>query len=123
MRCLLCVLCCPSLVAAFGGIALGACIDAPVNPGSPIARVVTAWDPLACGDPHRVAVELADDDGAAVSASTPCAIGGLTVDVGHLGTYRGRIYAWAPGAPARSEAPLEVVVDEAIVRCMVATPR
>ena len=126
MHSLLCLLCSPLLVAALGWIsfgALGACVDAPVAGGSPIARVVTAWDPLACGDPHRVAVELADDDGAAVSASAPCAIGGVTVDVGHFGSYRGRVYAWAPGAPVRSEAPLEVMVDQPIVRCMVATPR
>jgi hypothetical protein len=123
MRSYLCLLCSPLLVAALAWTALGACIDAPVEAGSPIARVVTAWDPLACGDPHRVAVELADEGGAAVSASAPCTIGGVTVDVGHLGAYRGRVYAWALGAPIRSEAPLEVMVDEPIVRCMVATPR
>jgi hypothetical protein len=129
MRWLLCLVCSPWVVAALASIsvgafgALGACMDAPAAGGSPIARVVAAWDPLACGDPHRVAVELADDDGAAVSASAPCAIGGVTVDVGHFGSYRGRIYAWAPGAPVRSEAPLEVTVDEPIVHCMVATPR
>src|SRR5689334_15092869 len=114
MRWLLCLGWSAWVVAALGSIslgALGACMDAPVAGGSPIARVVAAWDPLACGDPHRVAVELADDDGAAVSASTPCAIGGVTVDVGHFGSYRGRVYAWAPGAPVRSEAPLEVMVD------------
>lgn len=88
-----------------------------------MARVVTAWDPLACGDPHRVAVELVDDDGVMVSASTPCNIGGLTLDVAHFGSYRGRVYAWTLDALVRSVAPLELVVDQAIVHCMVATPR
>jgi len=123
MRSWLCLVCSPLVVAAVAWTALGACIDAPVEPGSPFARVVAVWDPLACGEPHRVAVELADEDGAAVSASTPCTIGGLTVDVDHFGAYRGRVYAWALGAPVRSEAPLEVRVDEPIVHCMVATPR
>ncbi|HSR96955.1 MAG TPA: hypothetical protein VLM79_07895 [Kofleriaceae bacterium] len=126
MRSLLWLLCSPWVVAVLGAIsvgALGACMDAPVAGGAPIARVVAAWDPLACGDPHRVAIELADDDGASVSGSAPCVIGGVTVDVGHFGSYRGRVYAWAPGAPVRSETPLEVMVDEPIVRCMVATPR
>ena len=123
MRSLLCLLCSPLLAAALAWTALGACIDAPVEPGSAIARVVTAWDPLACGEPHRVVVELADDDGVMVSASTPCNIGGLTLDVTHLGSYRGRVYAWALDAPVRSVMPLELTVDQAIVHCMVATPR
>jgi hypothetical protein len=123
MRSLLCLLCCPLLVAVFAWIALGACIDAPAESGSPLARVVTGWDPLACGDPHRVAVELADDDGVLVSASTPCNIGGLALDVAHFGSYHGRVYAWALDVPVRSVAPLELMVDQAIVHCMVATPR
>ena len=104
---------------------MAACIDAPPDPG-PIggggARLVVAWDPLACGEPHRVAIELADDAGAEVSGSTPCSLGGLAIDLPHLGSYHGQIYAWAPAAPMRSVAPLEVEVDQAIVRRQVATP-
>lgn len=104
-------------------IALDACIDAPAEPGAPFARLVAAWDPLACGDPHRVVVELNDEDGAGVSSSTPCNIGGLTVDVAHFGTYRGRIYAWVLGAAIRSESAIEVTIGRPIVQWMVATPR
>jgi hypothetical protein len=104
-------------------IAPGACIDAPVEPDPPFARLVAVWDPLACGDPHRVVVELYDDDGAGAAASAPCNIGGLTVDVAHFGSYRGRIYAWALGAAIRSEAAIEVTIDRPIVQWTVETPR
>jgi hypothetical protein len=104
-------------------IALGACIDAPLEPSAPFARLVVAWDPLACGDPHRVVVELYADDGAGASSSAPCNIGGLTVDVAHFGAYRGRIYAWALGAAIRSEAAIDVTIDQPIVHRTVETPR
>src|SRR5262245_48140242 len=97
-------------------LALAACIDAPVEPDAPFARLVAAWDPLACGDPHRVVVELGDEEGGGVSASTPCNLGGLTLDVAHFGTYRGRIYAWVLGAAIRSEAAIEVTIDRPIVQ-------
>jgi hypothetical protein len=104
------------------GIAVAGCIDAPPDPEPVVARLVVSWDPLACGEPHRVAIALADDAGAPVSASTPCMLGGLAVDLPHLGSYRGQIYAWAPAAPMRSVAPIEVDVEQAIVRREVATP-
>jgi len=119
MRAWFCVACHLSTIA----VALGACIDAPIEPGAAFARLVVAWDPLACGEPHRVVVELHDDDGAGASSSAPCNIGGATVDVSHFGTYRGRIYAWALGAAIRSEAAIEVAIDRPIVHWMVAAPR
>src|SRR5512146_180969 len=73
----------------------GACVDAPAPPPLPQARIVAAWDPLACGEePHRVVVELVDEAGAPLSVSAPCTIGGLTIDAPHFGVYRGRVYAW-----------------------------
>src|SRR5688572_5287766 len=89
-------------------IVLGACLDAPVAGGAPVARVVAGWDPLACGEPHRVVLELAldpapdpapdpaidaarglaEDAGTTSSASAPCHLGGLSLDVPRLGTYR-----------------------------------
>ena len=116
-------------LAALAGAAVAACVDLPA--GSPagedgepaVARLVVAWDPLDCGAPHRIVVELVDDDGAEVSASTPCSLGVLTIDVGHLGRYRGRIYAWATAAPVRSAAPIDVAIDQPIVRWDAATPR
>ena len=100
-----------------------ACIDTPLVDAPAAARVVASWDPLACGEPHRVVVELADDVGAEVSASTPCASGGLALDVPHYGVYYGRVYAWSAGDPIRSVVPVRLVVDEPIVQWTIATPR
>jgi hypothetical protein len=109
----------PSMVIA---VALAGCLDTPPGASPAFARLVTTWDPLACGDPHRVAVELDDDAGLPSTASVPCELGGVTVDVAHFGGYTGRIYAWAIGAPIRSVTPITVQIDEAVVRQQVATP-
>ena len=101
----------------------GACVDAPDPPSPPQAKIVAAWDPLACGEPHRVVVELEDDVGAPLSLSTPCTLGGLTIDVPHLGIYNGRIYAWTLGEPDRSITPVELVVDQSVIRWDVETPQ
>lgn len=122
MRSLLVLLCSPLVAAAVAWTAFAACVDGPADAGPSAARLVVSWDPLACGEPHRIAVELSDDAGAAVSASTPCRLGGLTVDVAHLGSYHGRIYGWALDAPVRSEMPIEVTIDQPIVRWEVAAP-
>jgi hypothetical protein len=58
-----------------------------------------------------------------ISASAPCNLGGVTLDVAHLGIYRGRIYAWALDAAIRSVTPIEVSIDEPIVHRYVATPQ
>lgn len=122
MRSLLVLLCSPLLVAIAAWTVFAACLDAPADRAPSLARLVVAWDPLACGAPHRIAVELSDDDGAAVSASTPCNLGALTVDIAHYGSYRGQIYAWALDAPMRSVSPLDIEIDQPIVRREVATP-
>lgn len=102
---------------------LTACIDAPVEAEvPPIARVIVHWDPLACGDPHRVAVELEDDAGARLSSSTACTTGSLVLDTAHYGLYYGRIYAWRAGEEIRAVTPVRLVIDEPIVRWLVATP-
>jgi hypothetical protein len=124
MRLVICIAS-PWLVSVLFWIAFVACIDAPVPDTPPVARVVTSWDPLVCGDPHRVVVELEADDGEMVSASTPCAVGSLALDVPHLGSYGGRIYAWVlDGEPRiRSITPVRLTVDEPVVRWIVQTPR
>lgn len=122
MRSLLLLLCSPLVVAALAWTALAACIDAPPEPRLSPARLVVAWDPLACGDPHRLVVELRDDAGAVTSASTPCSLGTLAIDVAHFGSYRGRIYAWALDAPERPVAPIELTIDQSIVRWDVMSP-
>jgi len=123
MRSLLLLLCSRLFIAAVVWATFAACLDAPLESSPSVARLVVAWDPLACGDPHRIAIELEDDDGARLAASTPCNIGGLTLDVSHFGVYRGRIYAWAFAAPIRSIAPAELTIDEPVVHWFVATPR
>jgi len=110
------------VVAALAWTVLAACIDTPPEPRLSAARLVVAWDPLACGDPHRLVVELQDADGATISASTPCNLGTLALDVAHFGSYRGQIYAWELGVPARPVAPIELTIDEAIVRWDVMAP-
>lgn len=99
-----------------------ACIDAPLEEDPPVARVVIAWDPLACGDPHRIAVELEDDAGLAASASAPCAAGGLALDVRHFGVYRARIYAWTAAEQVRAATTVRLAVDASIVRWWVTPP-
>jgi hypothetical protein len=101
----------------------GACVDQPMPRDEPQARVVASWDPLQCGDPHRVVVELEDDDGVPLSASAPCALGELTLDAPTFGRYRGRIYAWALGDPERSVAPVELIIDAPVLGWVVPTPR
>jgi len=99
-----------------------ACIDSPPAEGTRTARIVARWDPLACGTPHRVAIELADEEGSPISSSAPCTAGGLELEAPHHGVYQGRVYAWTAGQPIRSIMPARLVVDEAVVRWVVATP-
>ncbi len=113
----------PSLLLSIGSwVSLVACIDAPAGDSPPSARILVSWDPLACGTPHRVAVELEDDAGAPISASAPCMIGRLTLHAPHFGIYLGRVYAWTAGQPIRSIAPVQIHVDQPVVRWMVPTP-
>jgi hypothetical protein len=111
----------------FGSCVLGGCLDSPLPPAEPQARLLTSWDALACGDPHRVVIELEDDDGARVSSSVPCEIGEMTIDIRHWGIYRGRIYAWmldaGSGAVIRSERAVRLEIDSPIVQWVVETPR
>lgn len=104
-------------------VSASACIDEPLAPAPPLARLVVSWDPLACGPPHRVALELEDEVGGSQSAAGPCQLGALAVDVSHHGVHRGRLYSPVAGGPSRSVVPLELVIDAPIVHCHVATPR
>jgi hypothetical protein len=98
------------------------CLDTPSPHASAVAALVTTWDPLICGDPHRVEVELTDLDGATVSASAPCDLGVVALDVSHLGNYTGRVYAWEIGEPVRSITPITVAIDQPVVHQRVNTP-
>ena len=93
MRTLLLHILAPWLTTLAFWLTFGACIDPPARASPPVARIVATWDPLACGPPHRVVLELEDDAGAGLATSMPCAAGALALDTGHLGIYRGRVYA------------------------------
>ena len=99
-----------------------ACIDSPLPEDPAIARVIVSWDPLACGEPHRVAAELEDQDGVKISSSTPCTAGSLTLDARHFGVYYGRVYAWEAGEDIRSITAVRLIVDEPVMRWLIATP-
>ena len=116
------LLCTVVLTAAFW-TCFGACVDSPMADGPPQAKIIATWDPLQCGDPHRVAVDLADDAGAPLSSSTICAAGGLTLDAPHFGAWHGRIYAWTLGVGEHATEPVTLAVDEPIVHWSVDTPR
>jgi len=113
----------PVLVSIVLWATLEACIDdPPAFDEPPSARIVVQWDPLACGAPHRIAIQLEDEAGVPISSSAPCALGGLTLEAPHWGVYLGRIYAWAADQPIRSIMPVQIYVDQSIVRWLVATP-
>ncbi len=105
------------------GTCVSGCVDAPEPVPEPQAKVVATWDPLKCDVPHRVAIELEDEEGRMTSASTNCAIGSLTVDARTYGVYLGRVYAWELGKGERSGELVPLVVDAPLVRWQVETPR
>jgi hypothetical protein len=105
------------------GACVGGCIDAPVPDLDPQARVVASWDPLLCGEPHRVVIELEDADGRMLSRSVPCDLGGITIDIDHWGIYSGRTYAWSLGPEIRSVSQVRLDVDAPIVIWAIDTPR
>lgn len=114
----------PWIATVLFWFAFTACIDSPMSDvdDPAIARVIVVWDPLACGDPHRIAVELEDHAGIRRSSSTPCSAGSLTIDMPHLGVYYGRVYAWEAGEEIRSIVSVRLIVDEPVVRWFIATP-
>lgn len=103
------------------------CVDMEPPDIDPQARLVAAWDPLLCGEPHRVAFELEDERGAKFSRSVPCQLGGMSLDVPHWGIYRGRIYAWelqaSDTAEIRSVVSVRLEIDSPVVHWYVETPR
>jgi hypothetical protein len=104
-------------------LAASGCTDQPYMESEPQSRIVAGWDPLACGEPHRVAVELEDHLGIPISRSVPCEIGSVTLDVPHWGVWSGRIYAWRIGPDIRSVLTVRVDVDSPIVHWFVDTPQ
>jgi hypothetical protein len=112
-----------ALFWAVFSMCVSGCVDMPMPDPEPQARIVVAWDPLVCGEPHRVVIELEDNDGAKLSRSVPCGAGGITIDVPRWGVYRGRIYAWTLGPEIRSVMQVRVDVDAPVIYWNVETPR
>lgn len=114
----------PLVATALFWSVFGACVaDVPDEPPEPAARLVPSWDPLACGTPHRVVLELEHEDGHELSTSAPCWTGGLVLDVPHWGLYRARVYAWRPGATTRDDAPVHALaIDAPVVRWQLSPP-
>lgn len=97
-------------------------IEGPPEPDPPAARLVASWDPLACGRPHRVVIELEGDDGVKLAASTPCHLGGLAIDAPHFGFYRGRVYAWVLDQPPYAITPVSIAIDAPLVQWQFTPP-
>ena len=104
-------------------LALGGCLTtSPDEDPEPAARLVAMWDPLTCANPHRVVLELEDDDGASLSMSAPCALGSLALDVPRWGIYYGRFYGWELGQPIRGVAPVTIMIDAPVIRWQLSAP-
>lgn len=111
------------LVFAIAFAAQPACLTTlPDDDRPPAARVVVQWDPLACGEPHRVVLELEHDDGTDASSSVPCVIGSMTIDLPQWGIYFGRFYGWMAGEPLRREEPVTLTVDAPVIHWQLSEP-
>ncbi|MDX2088985.1 MAG: hypothetical protein SFX73_14105 [Kofleriaceae bacterium] len=113
----------PSVACILFWLGFTACvIEAPDEPPPPSARILIAWDTSRCVDPHRLVVELEDEDGVDISSSAPCWLGAVTLDAPRWGIYRGRLYAWVLDEPIRAVAKLLITVDAPVVRWQLTTP-
>lgn len=113
----------PWLFAAVFWTLFGACVADIPDEREPVSRLIASWDPLACGEPHRVVLELEDESGNPITSSTPCWLGGIAVDLPSWGWYTGRIYSWVLDAPIRSIHPMSIAVDAPLVRYQLLTPQ
>jgi len=110
-----------SALALVLALASGCLSTLPPDDEPPAARVVAQWDPLACGEPHRVAVELEHEDGTDVATSVPCILGSLSLDLPQWGIYFGRVYAWDAGT-IRRVAPVTLTIDATVIHWQLADP-
>ncbi|HEY4240597.1 MAG TPA: hypothetical protein VGM88_12330 [Kofleriaceae bacterium] len=100
----------------------GACFEPPGDSSRTRDQLIAMWDPLTCGPPHRVVVELEDGAGNRINASAPCDIGELQADVPELGEYHGRAFAAELGQPIRSIEPVTVAIDRPTLKWAIPTP-
>lgn len=94
----------------------------PEDDEPPAARVIVQWNPLECGAPHRVVLELEHEDGRDASASVPCALGSMTVDLARWGLYFGRFYGWEAGLPLRDVEQVTLTVDASVIHWQLVEP-
>ncbi len=106
------------------GLCVGAigCVDGPYEPPEPASRVFAHWDPLACGEPHRVVIDLEDEGGAPLASSAPCNRGGLTLGANHWGRYRGQIYAWHLDEDPTNETSVSLTIDAEVIHWQIDAP-
>jgi hypothetical protein len=105
------------------GTCVAGCVDASLPDIEPQARVLAAWEPQLCGEPHRVVIELEDEYGRMYSRSVPCQMGGIAIDVPIWGVYLGRSYAWSLGPEIRSVSQTRLEIDAPVVLWTLDTPR
>lgn len=104
-------------------LVLGGCLATlPDDDTPPASRVIVQWNPLECGTPHRVVLELEHEDGTDASSSVPCILGSLTVDLSQWGIYFGRFYGWELGVPIRGVEPVTLTVDAPVVHWQLLEP-
>lgn len=88
-----------------------ACVDTPLPQPPPAVRLVASWPPASCGRPHRVVLAVEDDAGVEEAASVPCELGGLVLELPHLGTYHGAFRHEPEEVPPRAPASLDLLLD------------
>ncbi len=110
------------LITVLVGALAGCLSTLPDDESPPASRVIVQWDPLACGHPHRVVLELEHDDGTDASSSVPCVLGSLTIDLDQWGVYFGRFYGWEAGFPIRGVEPVTLTVDAPVIHWQLADP-
>lgn len=104
------------------GVLAGCLSTVPDDDEPPASRVIVQWNPLECGEPHRVVLELEHEDGTDASSSVPCILGSLTLELGQWGIYFGRFYGWEAGVPIRGVEAVTLTVDAPVIHWQLTEP-
>jgi hypothetical protein len=100
----------PIVGAVVCWVLFAACVDHPLDPAPPRVRLEVGWDPLACRVEHRVRLTLVDEVGEAATASVPCVLGGMVLELTHGGAYLARFVDEPRAAGAGEGVEYAVVV-------------
>jgi hypothetical protein len=112
----------PALVLVMLALTPACLATLPDDDEPPASRVIVQWDPLDCGPPHRVVLELQHEDGTDASSSVPCILGSLSIDLRQWGIYFGRFYGWEAGSPIRRIEPVTLTVDAPLIHWQLVEP-